>query len=79
MEALAALYSDGPATDFELGDRVGRQQTSAGKRRGELVKLGYVERVGVSRAPSGAAAAVWGLTPEGREFYRSLIEAEVQA
>lgn len=79
LEVLAALFSDGPGTDFELGDRVGRQQTSAGKRRGELVKLGLVERVGVGRAPSGAAAAVWALTPAGRDFYRSLIASEVQS
>lgn len=52
-----------PLTDFELGDAVGRQQTSAGKRRGELVALGLVEDSGLRRpTPSGATAIVWRAT-----------------
>ena len=49
-------------TDFELADLVGRQQTSAGKRRGELVTVGLVEDSGERRrTPSGASAIVWRL------------------
>lgn len=63
LEALAA----GPLTDFELADQVGRQQTSAGKRRGELVAAGFVEATAERRrTPSGARAIVWQITPEGR-------------
>jgi hypothetical protein len=36
-------------TDFELGAMVGRQQTSAGKRRGELRDLGYIEETALRR------------------------------
>jgi hypothetical protein len=53
-------------TDFELADRVGRQQTSAGKRRGELRDFGYIEETDRTRpAPSGASAIVWRVTPAG--------------
>jgi hypothetical protein len=43
-KALAALSAagEGGLTDFELASRIGRQQTSAGKRRGELRDLGLV-------------------------------------
>lgn len=47
-------------TDFALAEIVGSQQTSAGKRRGELVKAGLVEDSGEKRkAPSGSFAIVW--------------------
>lgn len=62
QRALEALIDAGARglTDFELGDLIGRQQTSAGKRRGELVTLGVVEWAGSWRpAPSGAKARVW--------------------
>ena len=50
-------------TDYELADLMGRQQNSAGKRRGELVELGYVVDSGTRRpAPSGAKAIVWRVT-----------------
>ena len=65
--ALEALYhaSDG-LTDFELGDLMGRQQTSAGKRRGELRDLGLVCDSKTRRpAPSGSSAIVWVLTDMG--------------
>lgn len=60
--ALAALRNAGVTglTDFELGDRIGRQQTSAGKRRGELRDAGLVRDSGRRRkAPSGSMAIVW--------------------
>jgi hypothetical protein len=66
--ALLALDAE-PAglTDFELAARLNRQQTSAGKRRGELRALGLVDATGRRRpAPSGAAAIVWAITAEGR-------------
>lgn len=47
-------------TDFELGDLMGRGQTSAGKRRGELRDAGKVIDSGERRkAPSGSRAIVW--------------------
>jgi hypothetical protein len=64
-------------TDFELGALLGRQQTSAGKRRGELRDAGLVRDSGRRRpAPSGSLAIVWEAVPiadlrasaEGRLF-----------
>ena len=67
LEVLAA----GPLTDFELADQVERQQTSAGKRRGELVAAGLVVATDVKRpAPSGALAIVWAITDLGRDELR---------
>ncbi len=59
---LAALKRAGVRglTDFELAEQVGRQQTSAGVRRHELVKAGLVEATAETRpSPSGTAARVW--------------------
>lgn len=71
---LAALATLRQATDFELADATGLQQTSAGKRRLELERAGLVERVvGVTRpAPSGSAAQVWQITPAGVRAAREL-------
>lgn len=53
-------------TDFELAAMIERQQTSAGKRRGELRDAGYVEDALVRRpAPSGSPAIVWRITAAG--------------
>lgn len=57
--AIHRAHPDG-LTDFELADLMGLQQTSAGKRRGELRDQGYVVNSGVKRpAPSGSLAIVW--------------------
>lgn len=66
--ALAALEA-APfgLTDFELAAAIGRQQTSAGKRRGELRDAGFVRNSGVKRpAPSGSPAIVWEFVPESQ-------------
>lgn len=53
-------------TDFEIAEKVNRQQTSAGKRRGELRDLGLVFDSGETRpAPSGSMAIVWRITEAG--------------
>jgi hypothetical protein len=53
-------------TDFELAAIVGRQQTSAGKRRGELRDMGLIEDSGFRRAaPSMSPAIVWRITYYG--------------
>ena len=63
LGALHAAGTDG-LTDFELADRLGLQQTSAGKRRGELRDAGLVVDSGRKRpAPSGSAAIVWVAVP----------------
>jgi predicted transcriptional regulator len=77
--ALKTLYGHpGGLTDFELADKTGRQQTSIGKRRGELFAVGLVEvlRDGqgdpVKRpAPSGALALVWVITSAGVDYLRA--------
>lgn len=54
-------------TDFELADLAGRQQTSLGKRRGELRDAGLICDSGHKRpAPSGSLAVVWQITEAGR-------------
>lgn len=56
------------ATDFEIAQIAGRQQTSLGKRRGELRDAGLVEFAGFTRpSPSGSPARVWKITPAGIE------------
>lgn len=68
-ECLLALVDAGQKglTDFELGERVHHQQTSAGKRRLELQRGGLVEATEDRRpAPSGAMSAVWRATGAGR-------------
>lgn len=58
-------------TDFELADIVGRQQTSAGKRRCELMKIGLIEQTVLHRqTPSGARAIVWKITESGQALAR---------
>ena len=55
-------------TDFELGDLIGRQQTSAGKRRGELRDMGLIASSEDRRpAPSGSPTIVWKITEEGKK------------
>lgn len=69
--ALQHLAMHGPLTDFELAERTGWQQTSIGRRRGELVSAGLVERTEERRStPSGATAAVWRTTEAGLEAHR---------
>lgn len=56
-------------TDFQLAEMTGLQQTSIGKRRGELMAAGLVEDTGLRRsAPSGSMATVWRLTEEGQRW-----------
>lgn len=65
---LAALAEHGPLTDFEHEAINGLQQTSAGKRRLELLRRGLVEYAGARReSPTGSPARVWRITAEGRE------------
>ena len=68
---VAALlaHADNPdgLTDFELASIIGRQQTSAGKRRGELRDNGLIEGTSIRRpSPSGVAATVWRITADGK-------------
>lgn len=79
MLALKTLAGN-PAglTDFELADLTGWQQTSIGKRRGELFKAGLVE-VAIDASgkpikrpsPSGSLAIVWRITESGRAYLRA--------
>jgi hypothetical protein len=60
-------------TDFELAALAARQQTSFGKRRGELRDAGYIVDSSLRRpAPSGASAIVWQITEAGRALARRL-------
>ena len=74
-ERVLLAHADHPTglDDFRLAELVGRQQTSAGKRRGELVALGLIAKTGQrATAPSGAAVIVWQITNAGLELARSL-------
>lgn len=63
-------------TDFELAGVVHRQQTSAGKRRGELRDLGLIASTDVRRpAPSGSPAIVWKITDSGLKEAAKMEEA----
>lgn len=62
---IHAKYQDG-LTDFELAHIMRRQQTSAGKRRGELRDLGLIAPTDLRRpAPSGSPSIVWKITADG--------------
>lgn len=75
---LASFYTYPEGlTDFELADIVGRQQTSAGKRRGELRDEGFIEDSGLRRyAPSGSKAIVWKITQAGINQVMSMLSNE---
>lgn len=75
---LAALAVR-PATDFELAEATGWQQTSIGKRRGECVALGWVEAFTAPDgtkckrpSPSGSPAIVWAITQAGRKAHEAM-------
>jgi hypothetical protein len=63
-------------TDFELAAILSRQQTSVGKRRGELRDNGFIEATpgpgGKRPAPSGSNAIVWRITEKGRFVARGM-------
>lgn len=70
-------------TDFELAAATGWQQTSIGKRRGECVQAGWVEKALDGRgeevrrlSPSKSAALVWNITEAGRATYAKHINTE---
>ena len=59
-------------TDFELSELCGIQQTSIGKRRGELVAAGMIEKTELTRpSPTGSASIVWKITAKGLERART--------
>lgn len=69
LSAHYRVRGDG-LTDFELAAYLGRQQTSVGKRRGELRDLGLIEQTELRRpAPSGKSAIVWRITANGRRVF----------
>jgi hypothetical protein len=60
-------------TDFELADIMNRQQTSVGKRRGELRDMNMIIETPERRAaPSGSSAIVWQITEYGVAMARQL-------
>lgn len=72
--ALRALAEHGPSTDFELAEHTGLQQTSIGKRRLDLQRLGHVRATEDRRpSPTGSGAIVWALTDAG---HRAAAELE---
>lgn len=71
FRVLAALVDAGRAglIDHEYQARIDMKQTSAGVRRGELVKLGLAEYAGEYRqvdGGKGSRAKVWRVTPRGQ-------------
>lgn len=67
LKAHSGFASDG-LTDFELADLLGKQQTSVGKRRGELCAVNLIRATKLRRpAPSGSLAIVWQITPVGMQ------------
>jgi hypothetical protein len=65
----------GGLTDFELAALMRRQQTSAGKRRLELMRASpaYVEETDqIRNAPSGSPAKVYRITRDGAAMARMI-------
>lgn len=59
LRVLREALPDG-LSDFELAERTGVPQTSIGKRRLELQRMGLVEPTGERRpSPTGTPAMVW--------------------
>lgn len=79
ITVLIAHFSHcGGLTDFELASFLGRQQTSVGKRRGELRDVGYIEATEIKRpAPSGSGAIVWRITERGKRAARELVNEPI--
>ncbi len=75
---LATHYAHpGGLTDFELASHLSRQQTSVGKRRGELRDLGLIRDSGQKwPAPSGSPAIVWQITSSGIEVMERVVRIE---
>ncbi len=76
LRALLRAGSNG-FTDFALSSATGIQQTSCGKRRGELRDVGFVAakldadgNVVTRPAPSGARSIVWCITEAGVRYIR---------
>jgi len=67
---LRLLADHGPLTDFQLAHHTGKQQTSIGCRRGELVKAGLVWNTDLEGwSDSMSPAIVWALTDRGRSVW----------
>lgn len=68
----------GGLDDFQLAEFLDRKQTSVGKRRGELVEMGFIEPTGERRpSPSSltnSVVAVWRITRAGIDFYNAYLE-----
>ena len=64
---LHAQHPEG-LDDFRLAALAGRQQTSLGKRRLDLMRAGLIADTGRrALSPSNSPVIVWGLTERGRE------------
>lgn len=74
IKVLQALANAGEVGmldhDHERMNGVG--QTSAGRRRLELQRMGLVIDAGTRRSTGKAKAAVWKITPAGRSVYEQL-------
>ena len=63
---LDDLEHHGPSTDHEIAARTGMVLSSAGKRRGDLVRLGWIAATHDHRlSPTGTPATVWTITADG--------------
>lgn len=68
---LAHSHRPDGLTDFELAEIVSRQQTSAGKRRLELMDRQLIQQTETWRlSPSGTRSIVWQITPAGAAVAR---------
>jgi hypothetical protein len=72
LKALVIAGDDG-CTDFDLECMTGIHQTSVGKRRLDLLRMGYVVKTSERRpSPSGSPSIVWRVTRAGRDVYYEL-------
>lgn len=62
-------------TDFELADLTGVTQPSIGKRRLDLMRIGFIEATNGTRpSPSGSPARVWRITEKGKREHERTTE-----
>ena len=64
---MRSIYTQGPASDQQLSERLGLSENSIRPRRKELSDRRYIEQAGRVQLPSGGYANQWKLTMRGVE------------
>lgn len=65
---VAAALLGGPLDAHQVEARTGIKHNIVGSRANELIKAGWVEKLGKHTGKEAARTLIYGLTPEGREI-----------